>query len=131
MKLSEYKKEYQDFSRLASERSRVAAFAGIAIVWLFREIDNSGKIHLSDEMLLPLLMFVWAILLEFFQYLLGAFIWFCVFKYFENSLADKTKDPDFVHKSILALPIHALFYLKFVLVAFGYILLVKHIATWF
>lgn len=131
MKLSDYKKEYQDYSRSVSERARVATFAGIAIIWLFKEVDAAGNIHFDADLIWPLAAFVGAIVVDLLQYLLGTFIWYSFFKYQENKLSDKTEDKILTHPAILAAPIHWAFRIKLVFVGIGYFFLLKHILPWF
>ena len=131
MKLSEYKSEYQDFSAKASDRARVASFAGIAIIWLFKKVDASGEIHIDVDLLWPLVMFVSAIVSDLFQYISGYGIWYFVYRYNEKKLTKNNEDPDLVHSPNLAKPIHILFILKLLFATIGYVFLIKHIATWF
>lgn len=131
MKLSDYKKEYQAFSGLASERTRVAAFAGIAIIWLFKKSDANGHVILDSELFYPFVIFVLAIAADLIQYVMGYGIWYAYFRYQESKLSDINSDPDLVHPAILAAPIHWLFVGKLILTLVGYILLSKHIITWF
>lgn len=131
MKLSEYKREYQDFSRLASERTRIAAFAGIAIIWLFKQNTANGAITLSSDLFYPFILFIFAIAADLFQYVLGYAIWYGFYRYQEQKLEKITDDPELAAPAILAKPVHWLFLGKIALTLVGYVLLSKHIVAWF
>lgn len=131
MKINDYKDTYKRYSKLASDRIRVAAFAGIAIVWLFKDVDAQGAVHIGVNLLWPLSMFVASVISDLLQYLLGYIIWFFTFRKHEKSIDDKNHDQELNHSSFLALPIHLFFALKVIFIGVGYTLLLKHISIWF
>ena len=87
MKLSDYDKVFQDFSDRASDVARKAAFAGIAIAWIFKSEAN----QIGPSFIWPSLFIVASLLLDFFQYVSGAIIWERITKKREDELR---VDPD-------------------------------------
>ena len=49
MKLSEYKKTYEDFSGKASNVVRQLSFAGIAVIWIFK-VQSNGSLKIPDTL---------------------------------------------------------------------------------
>ena len=74
MNISEYKKDSYEFSKSASELIRQFAFAGIAIIWIFKN-DNIQDHVLPSEVIIPLLLFLIALASDLFQYLIPSIIW--------------------------------------------------------
>lgn len=76
MKLNEYRETYYEFSGKASDTARGLAFAGIAVVWVFR-VDGSGDVAtmLPADLLRALGMLVAALALDLMQYVVAAAIW--------------------------------------------------------
>ena len=73
MKLKEYKETYYEFSGKASDISRQLAFAGIAVIWIFRLNATPPKI--PNELLPPLILLVIALLFDIAQYGIATVIW--------------------------------------------------------
>lgn len=74
MNLSDYRGTYYGFTGSASAVTRQAAFAGIAIVWIFN--DRTGDaIRLPAELLWPTLFLVACLACDLLQYALSAAIW--------------------------------------------------------
>lgn len=88
MKLKDLKADYEDRSRKASDVARQLAFAGIAIVWVFRV---SGTTFLPNDLLLPLALFALVLILDVLQYSWGGFVYWIAYRNKERSLrADQT-----------------------------------------
>src|SRR5947207_208420 len=111
MKLSDYKEEYYEFSKLASENARKAAFAGIAIVWIFR-VTSGATPQIPRGFLGPVICFVVAIGVDLLHYILGSVIWGRFHAYHEGKLTDVQEDPEMSHPTYLEYPITACFVLK-------------------
>ena len=73
MKLLEYKKASDHYSGNASELIRQHLFAGIAVIWIFCSIDKG--VTLPRFLLIPLFIFVLALVVDLTHYLLGYRIW--------------------------------------------------------
>ena len=74
LRLKEFKQAYYNFSGKASDIARYLAFAGIALVWMFR-IEVEGSISVPESLLLPAILLVFALILDFFQYASNTAIW--------------------------------------------------------
>ena len=75
MKISELRDAYYDASGTVSDLVRKLAFAGIAVVWIFRVGDKTGGLKYFDAMLWPLGLFVASLAADFLQYLYKAIVW--------------------------------------------------------
>jgi hypothetical protein len=105
MKLSDYKKDSYEFSSKASEVARAAAFAGIAVIWVFR-ISSAPVPTLPKELLLPVACFAAGLAIDLLQYVTGAMIWFSFYRYHERRLQSPHDDPVLTHSPWLSLPIN-------------------------
>jgi len=126
-KLSHFReKEYYYFSGKVSELCRNLAFAGIAIIWIFKT-DKTG-ITIDKELILPLIVFVATLTFDLFQYLWGTIIWGCFVRQQEKKLKDvATEDPELEAPAWFNWPTNIFFYLKTILVITGYTLLFIHL----
>jgi hypothetical protein len=93
MKLEKFKEESYEFSKQASDLVRQFAFAGIAIIWIFK-IDKPTEHLIPQELFKPLLFFVVTLIFDIFQYLIPAiilsiFFWFHERKNQGNTQIDK------------------------------------------
>ncbi len=120
MKLSEYKSEYYEYSEKASDVARTAAFAGIALVWVFK-IDGQPIPKLPKELLLPTALFALAIGCDLFQYITATAIWGCFHRLHERTLCSPLDDPDLHHSPWLPRAIIVFFILKLASVVAGYV----------
>ena len=85
-KLSEYLNDYYQFSGKASDINRQLGFAGVAIIWIFK---NDSTTHMfPSDLLLPLLLLLASLAADFLQYVLASMIW----RYFFNK--EWKKKPD-------------------------------------
>ena len=82
MELNEYKKDSYEFSKLTSDLVRQFAFAGIAIIWIFK-VDKSDHL-IPNQLFLPLLFLVIALVFDLLQYLIPTIIWTIFFRYHEK-----------------------------------------------
>lgn len=74
MKLSDYRQSYYDFSGASSAVTRQAAFAGIALVWIFNA-KTEQSIVLPAELLWPTLFLVACLACDLLHYIVAAAIW--------------------------------------------------------
>lgn len=126
MKLKEYKKDYQDFSSKLSDNSRKLAFAGIAVIWIFKqEID--GEILLPDKLKLAMLMFVLTLLFDLFQYIYQTSVWGGFHRFYEKRL--DSEDSEITASKYFNWPALVFFWLKIVTLAFGYFITLKFMAS--
>jgi hypothetical protein len=118
-RLSEYRGEYQVYSKGASDVARSAAYAGIALIWVFH-VDRATGGMLPGALLFPTAMFAAAIALDILQYLVGTILWWVFFRFHEGKLVDPADDPELDHSPWLPQAIWLFFWLKLVAVALGY-----------
>ena len=74
MKLKNYRDDYYDFSRKASDVSRQLSFAGIALIWIFR-FGNETLLSIPQNLLWPLSLLAAALACDLLQYVSGTLIW--------------------------------------------------------
>ena len=74
MKLSDYLDAYYTHTGNASAVARQAAFAGIAIIWIFNQ-NIQGVYFIPKELLWPTIWLVAGLGLDLLQYILASAIW--------------------------------------------------------
>ena len=67
MKLSEFRKDKDTLTGKASDVSRQLAYAGIAVVWIFKQTEN-GVSSVPKEFLLPIFLFAASLAADLMQY---------------------------------------------------------------
>ena len=87
MKVIDYKKEYQWFSEKLSDNTRKLAFAGIAIVWIFKQGEN-GTFNLPSLLKKAMLMFVITLSFDLLQYIYQASLWGAFHRYYEKRFGE-------------------------------------------
>lgn len=126
MKLSKYKEDYYFFTGKVSDIVRQLAFAGIAVIWVFKQ-DSKPLPKIPDAMLLPLALLVLALAADLLQYSIAALIWGRFHRYHEKELIDKTEDPDLTAPGYYNWPALFLIFMKSTLVVIAYILLLRYV----
>lgn len=124
MKLSQYRESYYSLSGSASSVGRQAAFAGIALVWIFKTQDagQSVPIVLPEALLLPTLAFIVSLASDLLQYISGAAIWGFYCRYKEKELG-AGNDDEFSAPIWLNWPALVFFWVKHAAVITGYVFL--------
>ena len=74
MRLDVCSQLYADFTAKASDVARQLAFAGIAIVWIFRQ-QAGDKPVLPTELLLPAALFAVTLAFDLLQYIAASISW--------------------------------------------------------
>lgn len=132
MKLSKYKEEAQYFTEKLSEINRYLSFAGIAIIWIFKN-ESSGQFDIPNELILPLVFLTGSLILDFLQYIYGATVWTIFFRHHENKKKNnpelkKYKDDDIkAPKALANISYFGLFYPKVIVNLIGYIILIMYL----
>lgn len=126
MKLSDYRDAYYQASSKASEVARHLAFAGIAVIWIFK-ISDGSKIILPNEFFLPLVFFCLALAFDLLHYVASTIIWGWFCRYNEKKLKDVTVDPRLSASRYLNWPINFFFGVKLVFVAIAYATLIRQL----
>jgi len=120
--LEDYKQAYYDFTGLTSASARQLAFAGIAIIWIFRN-GGSGGLVLPHDLLYPSAFFVVSLAADLFQYFVSSAIW-GIFHRVKEKEFEKGSLPE---DSILKAPVYlnwpnlAFFYVKVLCVLIAYV----------
>ena len=123
MKLSKYKEEAQYFTGKLSDINRYLAFAGIAVVWIFKN-ENESIYNIPAELVFPIILFVISLFLDIVHYLCGATIWTIFFRYHEKKSEGQK---DIKAPKILPNILYIFFYLKVISNLIGYILLINYL----
>ena len=126
MKLNDFKNDYYWYSGKTSDIARYLAFAGIAIIWIFR-VSKATHVSIPRCLLLPLLLFGLTLAADLLQYVTATFIW-CIFhQYHEQKKPDDpSHNPELFAPLYLRLPITFFFVVKLVLVFGGFVVLLKY-----
>ena len=124
MKLSEYKNDYYQFTSLASNTSRQLAFAGIALIWIFKTQSENG-FALPNELLIPSLGLIISLGADLLQYISGSLIWGAFHRYHENRRCGES-DPELEAPVYFNWPGIVLFYTKVVAVLASYYFLFSY-----
>lgn len=82
MILQDYRETFYTFSGKASDLNRQLAFAGIAIIWLFKK-DNLAGLSIPRELLWPGVLIVLSLGLDMLHYVVASVIW----RYFYSQLS--------------------------------------------
>ena len=123
MKLQDYREDFYTFSGKASDLNRQLAFAGIAIIWLFKK-DNLAGLSIPRELLWPGMLIVTSLALDMIHYVVASVIWRHFYRSKEK--AGIGEDKELMHEAYLELPIYLLFAAKIVVVLVAYVLLLNH-----
>ncbi len=111
MKIQEYRDAFYLFSGKVSDITRQLAFAGIAVIWLFKK-DANGIPKIDEALVFPGLLIVISLSCDLLQYSVGAAIWRYVYRYKEK--AGVSEDVDVEHSPLLEYPIYFFFVIKVV-----------------
>lgn len=124
MKLRDYRDDFYTFSGKASDVSRQLAFAGIAIIWLFKK-DTVPGITLPRELLMPGILIVASLTTDMLHYCLASVTWRLFYRHQEKAGVGERKE--LTHSVWLERPIWALFCLKIVFVLLAYIWILQYL----
>ena len=74
MKISEAREAYYGYSGSVSTVARQLAFAGIALVWVFR-VPSEDTVILPGALWLPTILLILGLALDMIHYLVSAAVW--------------------------------------------------------
>jgi hypothetical protein len=124
VKIQDYREDFYTHSGKASDVSRQLAFAGIAVIWIFKT-DRAGTFAIPRELLIPSVLIVLALGLDLLQYCVATVTWRVYYRRLEN--ADVHEDAVLDQHSIhWEAPIYVIFWLKLLCVFSAYILILKY-----
>lgn len=118
MKLSDYRDAYYTHSGTASSVARQAAFAGIALIWIFNS-KTGDEILLPVQLLWPTLFLIVGLGLDLLQYVVASAIWGVFHRIKEKELG-AIPDPDVSAPPYLNWPALFFFWGKLVAITAGY-----------
>ena len=126
MKLSYARECYYSHSGNASSSARQAAFAGIALVWVFNQPTVQDPINLASSLVFALLLLAASLLLDLLQYISSAAIWGFYSRRVEKQLSHRYhEDPDISPPAYLNWPGVVCFWAKLVVLVVAYVALIK------
>jgi hypothetical protein len=126
MKLSGYLDAYYLFTGKLSDINRQMAFAGIALIWIFKETDGT-EVYICHELILPSIILALALGLDLFQYIYQSIAWGIFHRYHEKKA--NNKDIDLLAPSSMNYPSTILFILKVLSVIVAYYFIIRFLAT--
>jgi|SRR6185436_1325159 len=120
MRLEEYRKESQEYSKTTSDLIRNFAFAGIAIIWIFKSSDDKLPL-IPNELFKPLLFLVITLVFDLLQNFIPSVIWSIFYMYKENNTnpEENTKANRW-----LTAPGWLLYFCKILSIGFAYYLII-------
>ena len=121
MRVKDYKKVYQEFSGKLSDNTRKLAFAGIAIVWIFKQGKN-GTFILPDLLKLAILMFVITLSFDLLQYIYQTIIWGFFHRYYEKKFGE---DYELTAPKYFNWPAIFFFWSKVIVLVAGYVFVIR------
>ena len=131
MKLSEYAKRYEGFTEKASNCARKLAFAGIALIWIYKiEVKSVPKI--PQELVFPLILLALTLALDLLQYIMASFVWWAFYcykerkLYKEGKLDDPSADPEFDAPAWMPWLQDVLFIFKLCTIISAYLLIILY-----
>ena len=130
MKLSDCRKAEDEYSAKASDIARNLAFAGIALVWIFKS-DTSGHKAVPYFLVWPTILIVSGLIVDLAHYLFAATYWALFVRRKESELVIDADTPQerfdeerqFTNPLWYVWLVDVLFYLKVGCVAVAYVLL--------
>lgn len=124
MKLEEYKKDSYEFSKSTSDLVRQFAFAGIAIIWIFK-YQKSVDHLIPVELFKPLLFLIITLGLDLLQYLIPSIIWAAFYKHYEKQ--GKSNDYELKANKWLSSPGWLFYFSKIIMLIISYFFITKFI----
>lgn len=120
MKLSEYKEDYYAFTGKLSDINRQIAFAGIGLIWIFKD-NSDSKILINEELILPAMLIVIGLAFDMLQYIYQSLTWSIFYTYYKRK--GKSEDKKIKSPEYLNYPAWFFFIVKIVLIILAYILI--------
>jgi hypothetical protein len=124
VKLQGYREAFYTFSGKASDLNRQLAFAGIAIIWLFKKEPVSG-LTVPRELVFPGLLIVSSLAVDMLQYTIASVLWRWFYRSKEK--LNISEEKDIKHGVWWERPIWIAFWLKIILVLSAYGFLIEYL----
>ena len=117
MNLAYVKERYSYYTGKTSDIARQLAFAGIAVIWVFKN-DSGDQLRVPRELLPSAVVLIIVLALDFLQYVSGSLLWGGFMKVKESS--GVKKDDEFSAPRAINWPALTFFWLKVVAIAVSY-----------
>jgi hypothetical protein len=127
MNLKDAREYYYALSGKASDAARQLAFAGIAVIWVFKADAGPGKLGVPQGLHWAGLCLVVSLALDLLQYAIGSAVWASFHRLQEQKDAIAA-DTEFEAPRWLNWPALAFFWGKIGAVGIAYILILMHVA---
>ena len=125
MKLEGYKKDFHEFSGKLSDNTRKLAFAGIAIVWIFKQGED-GVYVIPGILKTAMLLFVLTLSFDLLQYIYQTIIWGLFHRYHEKRLkGHERENVDLLAPCCFNWPSNVLLWSKIISLISGYFFMLK------
>ncbi|MCG8092479.1 MAG: hypothetical protein JAZ17_02445 [Candidatus Thiodiazotropha endolucinida] len=124
MKIKEAREAYYDHSGAASLVARQVAFAGIAIIWIFKT-DSLNTLNLPEPLLYPALLIIVSLVLDLSQYVYSSAAWGIFHRRMENKYGVDYEGEVYAPAKI-NWPSNVFFLGKILALVIGYFLLIKY-----
>lgn len=115
--LSEFKEDYYLFTGKLSDINRQIAFAGIALIWVFKK-GSDLDFQIDNKLILPAILIVCALAFDIFQYIYQSIVW-SIFYTLKNRKY-KSEDKKIKSPEYLNYPAWFFFSIKVILVLIAY-----------
>ena len=98
MTLKEIREDYVRYSANVSELSRNLSYAGIGVVWIFKQSASENAIEttfmnsIPVELRWPLILFIVVLILDLLQYVIQTAIWYPYYTKYKELHKDKKED---------------------------------------
>lgn len=128
MKISDFRKNNYDYSsQKASEVTRQLAFAGIALVWIFKLGGENPKI--PGELIAPTFCFALTLAFDLLHYVIATILWgrFCRQHEKMGEISGEI-NPDVIAPAWINRPAIAFFTLKVLSVSIGYFFMFRYMS---
>ena len=135
MELNAIRSAYYEKSGQASELARKLGFAGIAIIWVFRE-QGADVVDLHQQLVLAGILIVGALAADFLQYVYGALAWGIFHRVKERGFQKGESEEDLPRPDIEApdwinWPSLFFFWSKIVAILWAYMILLTYLGSRF
>ena len=94
MSLDSLRGAYTDLSGIASTVARQLAFAGIALIWIFKTDQSDGLIAIPIGLLWPTVGLIIALALDLLQYAVASLVWGSFARIKERQLREHARDAE-------------------------------------
>ena len=125
MKLENIRDNYKYYSQKISDIIRQLGFAGIALIWIFKNVDGDRQ-FIPADLLLPTLFIVISLCLDLFHYISGTLIWGIYNR--KKELKDTKEGDIFLAPNYINWTTLFFFWSKIIVMVVAYIFILKYLS---